>query len=50
MKNVLPPSSTFTNMRILDTEHTKDMYERLLRQTKRVCLNLKAYFVLQYRI
>ena len=46
MKNVLPPSSTFINIQILDTEHAIYIYERLLKKTNRVSLNLKARFVL----
>jgi hypothetical protein len=46
MKNVLPPSSTLTNMRILDTEHAKDIYERLLKKQNVSALTLRpiSYF------
>jgi hypothetical protein len=47
MKNVLPPSSTLTNMQILDIEHAKDIDECLLKKQKRVNLNLKDHFVLR---
>ena len=46
MKNVLPPLSTLTNMRILDTEHAKDLNERLLRTQNVSALTLRpiSYF------
>ena len=46
MPNVLPPSSTLTNMRILDTKLAKYIYEHLLRKQKVSSLTLKfiSYF------
>ena len=46
MKNMLQPSSTLTNMRILNTEHAKDLYECLLKKQNVSALTLRpiSYF------
>ena len=46
MTNVQAPTSSFTNMRILDEEHAKEIYGRLLRKQSISSLTLKpvAYY------